>query len=64
MQTRPIRLVLIIPDLRCGGIQRASVTMTRELARRGYAVTVLTFSDDRSDFFSLAGRRRRASRWD
>jgi glycosyltransferase involved in cell wall biosynthesis len=53
MQTRPIRLVLIIPDLRCGGVQRASVTMTRELARRGYAITVLTFSDDRSDFFSL-----------
>jgi GalNAc-alpha-(1->4)-GalNAc-alpha-(1->3)-diNAcBac-PP-undecaprenol alpha-1,4-N-acetyl-D-galactosaminyltransferase len=53
MQAQSIRLALILPDLSCGGIQRASVTMTQELARRGYIITVFTFGDDRADFFPL-----------
>ena len=53
MDCSGIRLSILLPSLRCGGVQRAVTTMAAELARRGYRVTVLTFDDTRSDFFSL-----------
>ena len=48
-----IRLAIVIPGLRCGGVERAVTTLAGTLSRRGYEVTVLTYDDARSDFFSL-----------
>ena len=51
---RPVtRLSIVAPGLRCGGVERSVTTMAGVLARRGFRVTVLTYDDARSDFFSL-----------
>ena len=48
-----IRVSILVPSLRCGGVERAVTTTVAELSQRGYDVTVLTYHDSRSDFFSL-----------
>ena len=48
-----IRVSILVPSLRCGGVERAVTTTVAELSQRGYDVTVLTYHDTRNDFFSL-----------
>lgn len=46
-------LTIVIGDLACGGIQRSVARVAGGLTRRGCRVTLLTFSDGASDFFTL-----------
>jgi glycosyltransferase involved in cell wall biosynthesis len=50
---RPARLTLVAPGLRCGGVQRAVVSLAGGLQARGHPVSVLTFAAAESDFFQL-----------
>lgn len=54
MATRTATTVtIVLSDLACGGIQRAAIINAGGLAHRGYAVTLLTFSDGSADFFAV-----------
>src|SRR5688572_30733749 len=48
-----MRITFVIPDLQCGGVQKAAVTVAEELARRGHVLTVLTMGR-KAEFFSVA----------
>jgi GalNAc-alpha-(1->4)-GalNAc-alpha-(1->3)-diNAcBac-PP-undecaprenol alpha-1,4-N-acetyl-D-galactosaminyltransferase len=50
---RPARLTLIAPGLRCGGVQRAVVSVAGGLQARGHRIAVLTFAAVETDFFRL-----------
>lgn len=47
------RLTLVVSGLRCGGIERAVVSLVGDLIARGHCVSVITFSDTSTDFFQL-----------
>ena len=51
--TRPARLTFVLPGLRCGGIERAVVSLAGGLLARGHRISVLTFADADKDFFRL-----------
>jgi glycosyltransferase involved in cell wall biosynthesis len=48
-----VRLTFVVSNLACGGVQRVTVWLSGELARRGHHVTLITFADEASDFFHL-----------
>ena len=50
---RSARLTLITSDLRCGGVQRAVVSLAGGLQARGHRISVLTFAPAETDFFRL-----------
>jgi glycosyltransferase involved in cell wall biosynthesis len=50
---RPARLTLVTSGLRCGGIQRAVVSLAGGLQARGHRISVLTFAPAETDFFRL-----------
>ena len=50
---RPARLTLVTSDLRCGGVQRAVVSLAGGLQARGHRISVLTFAAAETDFFRL-----------
>src|SRR5690242_8230316 len=49
----PARLTLVAPGLRCGGVQRAVVSLAGGLQARGHRISVLTFAAAETDFFRL-----------
>ena len=51
--TRPARLTLVASGLRCGGIERAVVSLADGLLARGHRISVLTFAAVDTDFFRL-----------
>lgn len=50
---RPARLTLVAPGLRCGGVQRAVVSLAGGLHARGHPISLLTFAAAETDFFRL-----------
>jgi glycosyltransferase involved in cell wall biosynthesis len=50
---RPARLTLVTSGLRCGGIERAVVSLASGLQARGHHISVLTFAAADTDFFRL-----------
>jgi GalNAc-alpha-(1->4)-GalNAc-alpha-(1->3)-diNAcBac-PP-undecaprenol alpha-1,4-N-acetyl-D-galactosaminyltransferase len=50
---RPARLTLVTSDLRCGGVQRAVVSLAGGLQARGHRISVLSFVPAETDFFRL-----------
>jgi GalNAc-alpha-(1->4)-GalNAc-alpha-(1->3)-diNAcBac-PP-undecaprenol alpha-1,4-N-acetyl-D-galactosaminyltransferase len=50
---RRARLTLVTSGLRCGGIQRAVVSLAGGLQARGHRISVLTFAPAETDFFRL-----------
>lgn len=49
----PRRVVFVAAGLRCGGIERALVSLADGLLARGHHVTVITFAPASTDFFAL-----------
>lgn len=58
---RPARLTLVTSDLRCGGVQRAVVSLAAGLQARGHRISVITFAPAETDFFRLPQAVVRAS---
>jgi GalNAc-alpha-(1->4)-GalNAc-alpha-(1->3)-diNAcBac-PP-undecaprenol alpha-1,4-N-acetyl-D-galactosaminyltransferase len=58
---RCARLTLVTSDLRCGGVQRAVVSLAGGLQARGHRISVLTFARAETDFFRLPGAIVRTS---
>ncbi len=58
---RPLRVTFVAAGLRCGGIERALVTIAGDLADRGHRVTVITYAPASTDFFTLPRNVARVS---
>jgi len=52
-------VAFVISDLGPGGAQRVISTVAGELAERGYSISMITLTDDTSDFFALPRDVRR-----
>jgi GalNAc-alpha-(1->4)-GalNAc-alpha-(1->3)-diNAcBac-PP-undecaprenol alpha-1,4-N-acetyl-D-galactosaminyltransferase len=50
---RPVRLTLVAAGLRCGGVERALVSLASGLHARGHRISVLTFAAAETDFLRL-----------
>jgi GalNAc-alpha-(1->4)-GalNAc-alpha-(1->3)-diNAcBac-PP-undecaprenol alpha-1,4-N-acetyl-D-galactosaminyltransferase len=50
---QPRRVIFVAAGLRCGGIERALVSLASGLLARGHHVTVITYSAADTDFFTL-----------
>lgn len=59
--TRPSKVALVAASLRCGGVERAVVSLTGDLLAWGHHVTVITFSAPDTDFFELPAGAVRVS---
>jgi GalNAc-alpha-(1->4)-GalNAc-alpha-(1->3)-diNAcBac-PP-undecaprenol alpha-1,4-N-acetyl-D-galactosaminyltransferase len=53
LSSRPARITLVISGLRCGGIERAVLSLSGDFSARDHRVSVITFSDASTDFFRL-----------
>jgi glycosyltransferase involved in cell wall biosynthesis len=47
-------LTFVVASLACGGVERVTVRLSGGLAARGHEVTVVSFADERWDFFRLS----------
>ena len=52
-EVHPCRVTFVAAGLRCGGIERALVSLAGDLLGRGHLVTVVTFAPESTDFFEL-----------
>lgn len=50
---QPRRVTFVAAGLRCGGIERALVSLSGDLLARGHHVTVITYAAAGTDFFAL-----------
>lgn len=57
----PCRVTFVAAGLRCGGIERALVSLAGAMLERGHQVTVITFAPESTDFFRLAPDAPRVS---
>jgi GalNAc-alpha-(1->4)-GalNAc-alpha-(1->3)-diNAcBac-PP-undecaprenol alpha-1,4-N-acetyl-D-galactosaminyltransferase len=48
-----LRVTFVVAGLRCGGVERASVSLIEGLAGRGHRVSLVTFSAADTDFFRV-----------
>lgn len=57
----PRRVTFVAAGLRCGGVERALVSLAVDMLGRGHRVTVITFAPESTDFFQLAPEVLRTS---